>query len=466
MEECMKPLVCAILCVSAIFASCGQKTTEFTDAENEVKIMTLNPGHFHAGLIHKHDYKQVDPVVHIYAPEGRELESHLALLEQFNTRGDNPTAWETRIYRGDDYLERMLDEKPGNVMVVAGNNARKIEYIRRAIAADINVLADKPMIIHPDDFPTLREALETADRRGLLVNDIMTERHAVTNALQRELAGFPELFGDLEAGTPDDPAIIKESVHFFYKTVAGEPLVRPAWFFDVTQQGEAIVDVSTHLVDQILWQSFPGQPIDYLNRNDGVEVVSARTWTTDMTLGQYRQVTHEERFPEYLLPDVDGDGILRVTANGEFIFRVRGVYGKVSAQWGYENPDGGDTHYSVLRGSLANLVIRQDVEQNFRATLYVEPVAGVDAAERRQALDDALGTLADRYPGLTARESAHGWEIIIPDELREGHEDHFTRVAQRYLESLVDGRLPVWERKNLLTKYYITTTAYEMSRHE
>jgi hypothetical protein len=121
----------------------------------------------------------------------------------------------------------------------------------------MNVLADKPMIIAPGQFDDLRRTLELADARGLLVNDIMTERHAITSILQRELARFPELFGTLEQGTPENPAITKESVHFFSKTVAGAPLVRPAWFFDVRQQGEAIADVSTHLVDLILWQSFP-----------------------------------------------------------------------------------------------------------------------------------------------------------------------------------------------------------------
>jgi len=41
----------------------------FTGSENEVRLITLNPGHFHAGLIHLHDYHQIHPTVHIYAPE-------------------------------------------------------------------------------------------------------------------------------------------------------------------------------------------------------------------------------------------------------------------------------------------------------------------------------------------------------------------------------------------------------------
>lgn len=425
--------------------------------------MTLNPGHFHAGLVQKYDYDQVDQTVHVYAPEAPELESYLALIEQFNTRAEDPTAWTLEVTRGDDYLDRMLEEKPGNVMVVAGNNARKIEYIRRAINEGIHVLADKPMVIDPEDFSVLQEALASADSRGLLVNDIMTERHEITSILQRELAQNEALFGELVQGSQEEPAISKESVHFFYKHVAGQPLVRPSWFFDVDQQGKAIVDVSTHLVDLILWQAFPGEPISYENPNDGVEVLSARTWDTELTPAQFERVTQQEPYPEYLMPDVEGDSILHVEANGEFVFRARGVHGRVSVRWGYENPTGGDTHYSIMRGTKANLVIRQDEPQNYQATLYVEPVGEPDPQAFEATLNEALASLSDRYAGLSARPTELGWEIQIPEQYKEGHEEHFTRVTEHYLDHLVEGALPEWERTNLLTKYFITTRAYELS---
>lgn len=425
--------------------------------------MTLDPGHFHAALVQQNGYEQVHDVVNVYAPDGPELDSHLALIERFNTREDDPTRWRLEVYRGDDFLERMLAERAGNVMVVAGNNGRKIEYVRRAIDAGINVLADKPMIIVPENFDVLEDALARADAQGLVVNDIMTERHAITSILQRELSRDPELFGELERGSPEQPALTKESVHYFSKTVAGAPLIRPAWFFDVTQQGAAIVDVSTHLVDLILWQAFPDEAIDYANPADGVEVIAARTWTTPLTEDQFRHVTNTSQFPEYLAPYVDG-GVLNFPANGEFAFTVRGVHAKVSVLWGYENPLGGDTHFSMMRGSHANLVIRQDEPQNFVPTLYVEPAQGTDEDAFAVVLDGALDRLWERYPGLSAQPTELGWEILVPDEFREGHEDHFTRVTERYLASLVNGALPEWERTNLLTKYHITTRAYELSR--
>lgn len=464
----MKPsLLTASLFLLLFGAACGtteeSTTTGFAGEENEVKLMTLNPGHFHAALVQKYDYPQIAPQVHVYAPEGQELEDYVDLVEGFNTREENPTNWDLQVYTGGDYLERMLQEKPGNVMVVAGNNARKIEYIRQAVNHGINVLADKPMVIKPDDFPALKATLETADEEGLLVNDIMTERYVTATQLQRALSQVPELFGELRKGSPEEPAITKESVHHYFKTVAGEPLIRPAWFFDAEQQGEPIVGVSTHLVDLILWEVFPGVPIDYQRQEDEVEVLTARTWNTELTPSEFIQVTDHQAYPDYLQSNVASDSTLQVAGNGEFVFKVRGVHGKVSVRWNYENPDGGDTHYSTMRGTKANLVIRQQAQQDFKPTLYVEPIEENDD-QFQSALQQALESLSDRYQGLTAESSDFGWKVNIPEEYEEGHEEHFARVTEQYLDYLVEGRLPEWERTNLLTKYYITTKAYELSR--
>ena len=76
-----------------------------------VRLMTLEPGHFHAALVQMSMYEQVDPVVHVYAQPGPDLDLHLARIEGFNTRPDNPTQWQTEVHRCDDPLERMLAGK-------------------------------------------------------------------------------------------------------------------------------------------------------------------------------------------------------------------------------------------------------------------------------------------------------------------------------------------------------------------
>lgn len=430
-------------------------TTGFRGGAGEVKLITLDPGHFHAGLVQKKMYEQVDPTVHVYAPPGDDVQQHLGRIERYNS-GDNPTAWKEEVYTGPDYLDRMLADRAGNVVVLSGNNGRKTEYIEAAVDNGLNVLADKPMVIDPAEYDLLKSTLEEAEEKGLLVYDIMTERFEITTMLQRALSQQPELFGELVKGSVDEPAISKESVHHFSKEVSGAPLIRPAWFFDVEQQGEGIVDVATHLVDLILWETFPDQPIGV----EDVEVVRARRWATEMDLGQFSHVTGLSEFPDYLRPRMKGDK-LEVFANGEIDFTVRGVHGKASVIWNYEAPPGAaDTHYSIMRGTKANLVIRQDAAQKYTPTLYVEPVGALT----EEVLKAAIEELQDQFPGIAYRGADSGYEITVPADLRTGHEDHFGQVTEQYLKYLIDGKIPEWERTNMLTKYFVTTEAYKMSR--
>ena len=151
-------------------------------------LITLDPGHFHASLVQKFMYPGVDSVVHVYSAGGDDLEQHLARIRSFNTREEQPTHWVEKIHTSPDYLERMIADRAGNVVVIAGNNARKTEYIVRSIDAGLNVLADKPMVRTPDDLVKLRQAFRTAEQKKVLLYDIMTERNEVTTALQRELS--------------------------------------------------------------------------------------------------------------------------------------------------------------------------------------------------------------------------------------------------------------------------------------
>src|SRR5205085_2323359 len=98
-------------------------------AQDKVRLMTLDPGHFHAALVQKEMDDRIDPVVNIYAPPGEDLNLHLARIEGFNTRKENPTHWQTKVHTSDAFMEEMFRQKPGNVVVIAGNNALKTNYI-------------------------------------------------------------------------------------------------------------------------------------------------------------------------------------------------------------------------------------------------------------------------------------------------------------------------------------------------
>jgi predicted dehydrogenase len=400
--------------------------------------------------------------VYVYAPEGDDLRQHLDRIEQFNTRAEDPTAWNEIVYTGEDFLQRMVDERKGNVMVVAGNNRAKTRYIKSAIDAGINVLADKPMAIDPENFELLKECFTATEANGVLLYDIMTERYEITSILQREMARIEELFGALVPGTPDDPSIVKQSVHHFSKAVSGVHLLRPAWFFDVEQEGDGIVDVTTHLVDLAQWGAFPDTVLDY---KADVEMVDANRWSTTIDPAQFKQVTGMDSYPDYLLKDVR-DGVLHVYSNGDISYRLKGVSAKVTVVWNFEAPAGtGDTHYSLLRGSRAELIIRQGAEQGYTPTLYVKPADGAEGFGERLAA--AVAMLAPKYPGIEAApvpEADGSVKIAIPPRYFVGHEAHFGQVTENFLGYLVDGRLPEWEIPGMIAKYYITTEGLRIAK--
>lgn len=427
-----------------------------------VRIITVDPGHFHAALVQKSMYEDVDSVVHVYAPAGPDVQLHLDRIKNFNSRPQDPTHWNEEVYTGTDFFEKMLAEKPGNVVVLSGNNQKKTEYISRSLDAGINVLADKPMVIGKDGFEMLKAAFETAKKNHLLLYDIMTERFEITTILQKELSAIPEVFGTLEKGTPEKPAVTKESVHHFFKFVSGNILIRPPWFMDVRQAGEGIVDVTTHLVDLVQWECFPEQTLDY---SKDIELTSAKRSATDMTLHEFTAITRENAFPEYLKEAIVNGTVLQVYCNGEINYKIRGVHAKVSVRWAYKAPEGaGDTHYSIMRGTKANLIIRQGAEQQFKPTLYVEPLSKDPGYEK--VLLEKMKTIQSNYPGVDVKKMNKGWEVTVPEKYKEGHEAHFTRVTEKFLEYLKNKNMPEWEVPNMLAKYYTTTKALELAQQK
>lgn len=81
------------------------------NAQEKIKILTLDPGHFHAALIQKSMYPQVDNTVHVYAEDGRDLKLHLERIDGYNKRKEEPTAWKENVYTGKDFFAKMIAEK-------------------------------------------------------------------------------------------------------------------------------------------------------------------------------------------------------------------------------------------------------------------------------------------------------------------------------------------------------------------
>ena len=433
--------------------------TQAVIAQQPVKLITVDPGHFHAALVQKSMYPGVDSNVQVYAPQGPDLEMHLNKISAYNSAKIAPTPWNEVIYTGNDFFKKMMQERKGNVVVLAGNNQLKTDYILQSVQAGFNVFSDKPMAINTEGFEKLKKAFQTAASKKVLLYDIMTERYEITTILQRALSMQPDLFGQLEKGTPENPAVTKESVHHFFKYVSGAPLTRPAWFFDVAQEGEGIVDVTTHLVDLVQWECFPEKIIHY---EKDIRLLSAKSWNTSLSPAQLKEVTQLAAVPEYLNKYKDAAGNVQVKSNGEINYLINGVHAKVSVIWNYRAPEGtGDTHYSIMRGTKCNLVIRQGAEQKFQPTLYIEPINENQDASAQVNL--AIASLQASYPGIAIAKSNKGWEVVIPASYKEGHESHFARVTEKFLGYLKSKQLPVWEVPNMLAKYFVTTEARKLA---
>lgn len=420
----------------------------------------MAPGHFHAALVQKRMVAGVARKGYVYAPLDADLVAHLGRVAAFNARPDDPTDWELDVRAGPNYLDRFVRETPGNAVVLAGRNRPKIDLILAAVNANLHVLADKPWVVDAADFPKLQRAVRDAELREVVVWDLLTERHEVTNRLMRDLVADPEVFGTWPTSTPDQPALTLESVHHLKKTVAGAPLWRPWWWFDPAVSGEAMADVGTHLADLALWIVAPDLPVEHTR---DVTVMDADRWPLVLCEEQFRELTGLPDYPPELAPRVVG-GHLYYAGNNSATLTVRGVYVRLTTTWEYESP-GGDTHAATARGTRATVSIRQ--APGGPSEVFVSAASAADHAALVDDLREKCEAWPHRFAGVEVEDRGAEARVVIPAELRTTHEDHFAAVTAEFVRYFHTPRaVPDWERVNLLTRYYITTRAVELAREK
>ena len=187
------------------------------------------------------------------------------------------------------------------------------------------------------------------------------------------------------------------------KTVAGNPLRRPGWFFDISQQGEALSDVGTHLVDLVR---------GYCSR-------ARRSTRKPQGRRADRRGALADRPEPRRLPPRHRRGGLSPTTSGRQLRRrtpavflqhagdvsVRGMCVKLDVLWGYEaGPGGGDTHFAAVRGSRSRVEVRQRREERYRPEVYVVPNRPEGRAGIRAALRRKVEQLQTAYPGRRRSE--------------------------------------------------------------
>jgi predicted dehydrogenase len=414
-------------------------------------LLFLDPGHFHAALTLRERHPRVQDGIVVYAPHrpddprGGEVAEFLALVEAFNQRAERPTRWQVDVRAGDDPLERLLRERPGDVVILAGRNDRKMALARRLHDAGLHVLADKPWMTSAGALADVRHVLSG----GARVMEMMTGRHAPTARLVERLVREVDVLGELRTGP--DPAIRLESVHHLEKRVNGAPLRRPPWFFDVRVQGDGIADIPTHLVDQAQrLLAHRGAPDDR-----HAELLGARRWATPVPRALFARVTGAPDFPAGLAADVRGDE-LAYAANAELSFRLRGVTAHATTRWELTEPaGGGDAHRLEADGSDARVRLEQGPRTGFRRRLVVEPRG--DAARLQGALERAVA--AWQYPGLAIASTPDGFEITVPAGAGTAHESQFPLVLDEFLRTIGRAGWPDVRAADTLAKYDLLARA-------
>lgn len=428
-----------------------------------LRLLTLAPGHFHAALVQKRMLPGIADRCYVYAPLDADTLAHVARLAAFNTRPVEPTAWDVDLRAGPRWVERFLREQPGNTVVLSGRNRPKIELMQLAVSNGLHVVADKPWVIELEDFEKLAALYERADLHEVLVWDVMTERHEVTTQLQRELVRDPDVFGRWRTGTPEEPALTLSSVHHLKKTVAGQPLLRPWWWFDATVSGEAMADVGTHLADLALGLLAPDAAVDYQR---DIQFHRAESWPLLLSEEQFQTLTGLPGYPAEMAPRLV-NGQLYYAGNNTATFTLRGTQVKLATHWEYEAAaGGGDLHSAVARGTKARIEVRQ--QPGGRPEVFV---AASDPAEHipvvamlRAKCAMFLGAI---FPGLEVEDLGTEAKLVVPDELRTSHESHFATVMGEFARYFNAPRaVPPWERPNTLAKYYITTKAVALAREK
>ena len=411
------------------------------------RLLFLEPGHFHATLTLRQTHPRVDDEVVVYVSREDDASDFLVLIERFNRRATHPTRWRPLVIVDVDPLARLVSERRGDVVVLAGRNGGKVRTMRQLHESGFHVLADKPWLVEPEDLEDIRASL--AD--WPLTMEIMTGRHDVAARLFKRVVDHSDVFGGWRGA---GPAIELESMHHLDKLVDGAPLRRPWWFFDVRVQGGGAVDIPTHVVDQTQWLL----ETSALSPGEIPRLISARAWPTAIPLDAFRRITGEATFPRELHPLVEGD-VMSYCGNAELAYRLGHVTVQARSSWRLSSPDGGgDTHSALAHGMRADVSMERNAHTGYRRKLLVRPRA--EAAAVARGIDDVIARVQCELPGVgVARAGDGSYEVTIPPVLDTGHESHFPLVLAEFLATIDDRHWPAALAQRTLAKYTLLAKA-------
>ena len=167
----------------------------------DVRLMTLDPGHFHAALVQKEMYPGVARASTSSRRSVRISSSTSIASPRSTGAREQPTAWELEVHTSPDFFERMLRERPGNVVILSGRNRTEDRSDRRVGRGRPQRARRQALDPEVGRSAEGREAvLADADSKRLVAYDIMTERFEITSMLQRALVNDRATFGEIVQG--------------------------------------------------------------------------------------------------------------------------------------------------------------------------------------------------------------------------------------------------------------------------
>jgi hypothetical protein len=414
------------------------------------QFIIWEPEHFHATAVLEQAHQGIselvmDPEVWVFHSPGNDLKA-------FNGRAEHRDPfWEVHTIETSKPLEEALNHANGNVFVAAGNNGEKMNGIYGATKAGFPlILADKPWVIQNDQIQTLLDTIAMARGNGTILYDLMTERCELGTQMQQSIMLNSDLFGILEQGTADNPAIIKDSTHILDKSAKG--VIRPPTYFDMAWQGEGIVDVTAHLVDMANMLIRPTKVI--IPADVALIEGYAKRWNTSVPQADFEKITGTtETSP------------LNVPCNGSFLYSLDGTYVRIKVAWDLNGED--DGHYSRIEGTKARVEVEKPKKNGTHQEVYITSKDSSQSGFKMALVDHCNRLSRQMVRNISYTQTEEGsYKLNFPADLYTGHFDHFGEVVHHALSCLAGQEIFLRELEDnrLLTKYHLTTGALEMVR--
>lgn len=424
--------------------------------QKRYRFQVLNPGHFHAALVFRESEYRLLEDIDVIVKNSDQALPFIDQINRFNERELQPTQWQFSVHERADVVFDAGVEKDSCVVVVSGQNHSKLQTVTELTGQGRNVLVDKPLLVHANQLASIEQAFAGPGQ----VMELMTARHQVLTRLCQAIASAEQLFGGFTENA--QPALELKSVHHLCKTVDDKPLIRPDWYYDVAVQGNGLVDIQTHMIDQAMWFVLGDQPID---DQVVIELESARLWSTPVPKDLFARSTGLSDYTTELKRYLDIDGVLQLQCNSEINWSINGVKVRTVAEWREIEPDdGGDIHTVTLHGNNCRVEAVQSAESDFFP--WVDLYADDD--ESRSKLSEALQQCCDewaedQFPRIGFSELRAGFHMLIPRALDRGHESHFALVREQFLNYLDDGGVPEQISRRACLRYRLLGEAHAMA---